>query len=159
MVRFIILKLDYLSELPLEEVVWEVSIKQQLQSSMLVKEDSNLNFDRVFWKLLERVKLRLKSKFLEVILSEAILVGKIHWMASQLLWRLQRKRAENEDNKKWELRSGKNRETENLKTVSLDIEKSKDKKSPSFKLLSGIWASTDLKNVLEERILDIKPIG
>ena len=60
MVRFILLKLDYLSELTLEEVVWEgswkmrkqlghkLSINEQLQSSMLVKEDLNLNFGHVF---------------------------------------------------------------------------------------------------------------
>ena len=38
--------------------------------------------------------------------------------------------------------------------VSPNVEK--DKKGPSFKLLFDIEASIDLKNVLEERILDSK---
>ena len=67
-----------------------------------------------------------------------------------------RKWVENEDNKKRELRSAKKRETENPKMVSPDVEKGMDKKSPSFRLLSDIEASTDLKKVLEERVLDSK---
>ena len=76
--------------------------------------------------------------------------------AHEVIIEEKRKWAENEDNKKRELRSAKKRETESPKMVSPDIEKGKDKKSPSFKLLSDIEASTDLKKVLEERILDSK---
>ena len=40
--------------------------------------------------------------------------------------------------------------------VSPEVENGKNKKSPSFKLLSDIEASTYLKKILEERILDSK---
>ena len=67
-----------------------------------------------------------------------------------------RKWEENEDNKKRELRSSKKRDTEFLKMVRPEVEKGRIKKSPSFKLLSDIETSTDLKKILEERILDSK---
>ena len=76
--------------------------------------------------------------------------------AHEVMMEEKRKWEENEDNKKRELRSGKKRETENPKMVSPEVEKGKNKKSPSFKLLSDIETSTDLKKILEERILDSK---
>jgi hypothetical protein len=76
--------------------------------------------------------------------------------AHEVIMEDKRKWVENEDNKKRELRSAKKRETENPKMVSPDVEKGIDKKSPSFRLLSDIEASTDLKKVLEERVLDSK---
>ena len=79
-------------------------------------------------------------------MSEAILGGKIQWITSQLsqvainqahevIMEDKRKWEENEDNKKRELRSSKKRETEFPKMVSPEVEKGKNKKSLSFKLL------------------------
>ena len=64
------------------------------------------------------------------------------------------KRVENEANKKCDLRNSKQQEMKNHEMVSPHVEK--DMKGPSFKLLFDIEASIDLKNVLEERILDSK---
>ena len=74
--------------------------------------------------------------------------------AHEVIMEEKRKWEENEDNKKRELKSGKKRETENPKRVSPEVENGKNKKSPLFKLLSDIESSTDLKKILEERILD-----
>ena len=76
--------------------------------------------------------------------------------AHEVIIEEKQKWAENEYNKERELRSAKKRETENPKMVSLEVEKGKNKKSPSFKLLSDIETSTDLKKILEESILDSK---
>ena len=76
--------------------------------------------------------------------------------AHEVMMEEKRKWEENEDNKKRELRISKKRETEFPKMVSPEVEKGNNKKSPSFKLLSNIETSTDLKKILEERISDSK---
>ena len=65
--------------------------------------------------------------------------------AHEVMMEEKRKWEENEDNKKRELRSSKKRETEFPKMVSPEVEKGKNKKSPSFNLLSDIETSTFLE--------------